>query len=52
MANNSAHYSISSSNQTINSLLRYGLSYDSTTEREVNFIPVDNRMQNQLNRAF
>ena len=50
--NNSTHPSISSSNTTSNSPPRYGLSYNSTTEREVNATPVNNRLQNQLNREF
>ena len=50
--NNSTHPSISSSNTTSNSPPRYGLSYNSTTEREVNVTPVNNRLQNQLNREF
>jgi len=50
--NNSTQPSISSSNTTSNSPPRYGLCYNSTTEREVNVTPVNNRMQNQLNREF
>jgi len=50
--NNSTQPSLSLSNRSSNSPPRYGLTYNSTTEREVNVTPVNNRMQNQLNREF
>ena len=42
--NNSMQHSMSSSNKNTNSLPRYGLSYDSTTERQVNVMPINNRI--------
>ena len=50
--NNSTQYSMSSSNENTSSPPRYGLSCDSTTERQANVTPVNNRMQNRLNREF